>query len=109
MAVFRDSIEEPLVRRLTKADVRALELLATFSGSLVRAGFFGTTLWPNGTRTPSAYARPAGRVLSRLVKAGVARWRNEKAESKQFGWEIVTAGHEYLKRRQEDIDRTKRT
>jgi len=64
---------------VTDTEARILKLLATEPGVYHRASWVGTALWGSNTKTrsPAAYARPAGRLLRRLecrglVKQGVA-------------------------------------
>lgn len=49
-------------------------MLALLSDAPLRPGYLGSVLWPSKRRTPSAFARPAGKVLARLKRFGLATW-----------------------------------
>jgi hypothetical protein len=77
---------------LTPSDHRALALLVGCEG-LVRPGHFGELLWPGhrGAGNCSCpHARPAGKVLKRLERAGLAEWVCESRS--WFGWRATAAG-----------------
>ena len=67
--------------KLTAAQKRMLELL---TNEPQRPGHLGTMMWPEKSRTPSAYARPAGRVLNALKALGLAQWVATSADV--WGW-----------------------
>lgn len=91
---------------LTPADVRALRLLVAYA-SLVRPGHFGELLWPNKRRHSSncsaPLARPAGKVLKRLERAGYAQYLARSSgegfgEWKEWGWAATWSGQQFIRK-----------
>ena len=82
----------PTLPTLTVFEERALALLVEQT-RLVGPGWFGSELWPDTRRTTSAFARPAGRVLNRLRKLGLAEYTAEGPDRRsQWGWRATPAG-----------------
>ena len=87
---------------LTDTEARILKLLATEPGVYHRASWVGVALWGSSTksRSPAAYARPAGRLLRRLegrglVEQGVAdRGRDGRTWG---GWRTTARGRVGIK------------
>lgn len=65
-------------------------------------GCIGERLWGDGTRMPQHYARPAGKLLNRLLAAGLVV-RVHRGGKDFMGWAISAAG-----RRNLDLSRTAR-
>ena len=69
------------------------KMLALLTDSPQRPGHLGSMLWPDKSRTPSAYARPAGKLLKGLERRGLARWVDDRPDG--FGWVRTNAPHNY--------------
>ena len=77
---------------MTLADERALEVLRRENGRLVGPGYVGSELWgerQRGGNCSCPWARPAGKVLKRLERAGLAEWVHEGSS---WGWRVTEKG-----------------
>lgn len=80
---------------MSETELRALAILARGHKSCAN---LGSELWGTKWRKPQAYCRPAGKMVKRLICAGlITRWQGDGWKERSPQFEITPKGLDALK------------